>query len=167
MGKARALINKLKRRRKNSNKNRGLRQQDKIDRKDEILADSPGVYKYLRGIQRRQDSNFGQQMQPSAEYKPGKEMLISADIERFDFDPGAGVDNGTQVTLAAGLLEAVGIRPGDVVKILTGALQGKELSVVSIESATVIRLEDDAALAALEVGAQLKVQLSGTKTSHS
>jgi transcription antitermination factor NusG len=159
MGKARSLVNKLKRRRKNANPNRGFRQQDKIDRKDEVLADSPGAYKYLRGIQRRQDRNFGQQLQPSAEYKPGKEMLMLADIERT-------LTPDIQVTLAAGLVEASGVQPGDIVKVLTGDLKGKELEVLSVDSSTQITLEDDAALSAPEVGAALKLQISGTKTSH-
>jgi len=81
---ARALVNKLKRRRKSANQNRGFRTQDKIDKKDEVLADSPAAYKYLRGIQRRQDANFGQQLQPTRDDKPGKEMLVLADLAALD-----------------------------------------------------------------------------------
>jgi hypothetical protein len=84
MGKARALVNKLKRRRKSANQNRGFRRQDKIDRKDEVLADSPSAYKYIRGIQRRQDAAFGQQLQPTRDDKPGKEMLVLADLQPLD-----------------------------------------------------------------------------------
>lgn len=161
MGKALSLVNKLKRRRKNSNKNKGFRRQDKIDRKDEVLADSPGAFKYLRGIQRRLDANFGQQMAPSAEYKPGKEILASADIELL------ALPDRIEATFAsAALVEAIGVQAGDVVKVLDGALKGKELLVTAV-AADLVTLEADAALTAPETGAQLKIQISGTKTSHS
>jgi len=165
MGKARALINKLKRRKKNSNKGRGDRQIDKTNLIDEKLADSPAAYKYIRGNKRRLDAAFGQQMSPSPD-KIENSMLISGTLERIDFDPGAPVDNGVQLTLAAGLIEAVGIIAGDIIKVETGVLKGKELSVVSVVDATNVRLEDDADLSAQEVGAVMKVQISGVKKSH-
>ena len=161
MGKARALVNKLKRRRKNANSNRGFRQQDKIDRKDEVLAGSRGAYKFLRGIQRRLDKNFGQQLQPSAEFKPGKEMLVEAyEMER----KGEPADR-IEALLVAGLVEAIGIQPGDIATILTGALKGRELEVTLVSGDTVT-LEDDADLTGLELNVQIKWQISGTKTSH-
>lgn len=159
MGKARALINKLKRRRKNSNKGRGDRQIDKTNLIDEKLADSPAAYKYIRGAKRRLDAHFGQQMNPSPD-KIKNEMLVSADIARQT------LPDRIEMTMAsAALAEAVGVQEGDIVKMETGVLKGRELSVTAVAGA-VVTLEDDADLSAPENGAVMKVQISGVKKSH-
>jgi transcription antitermination factor NusG len=156
---AQRLVNKLKRRRKAANKNRGFGRQDKIDRKDEVLADSPGVFKYLRGIQRRQDRNFGQQMQPSAEYKPDKQLLAVVDLDLLD------TPDRIEATFAtAALVEAIGVQVGDVVKVLSGVLKGRELAVTAV-AANVVTLEADLDLVSPETDVPVKVQISGTKTS--
>lgn len=74
------LVNKLKRRRKAINKNRGFRRQDKIDKQDEVLRKSPRAYKLMSEIQRREDRNFGQQLNPSPEKNPNQ-YLCSADLD--------------------------------------------------------------------------------------
>jgi len=249
---AQRLVNKLKRRRKAANKNRGFRRQDKIDRKDEVLADSPGVFKYLRGIQRRQDANFGQQLQPGRDDKPGKEKLVLADLQALDLSLGndlpavaaffegqvagmtedvrieadnagvvgnsillqfdglddidavlaawnlanpantatlvsgdgtqipdnleeiqlaggadaVAVDDALEVVVATGMAREVGVQPGDVIRILAGALKGFEVSVLTVDLDTdTLVCELPAELPASENSTPVKIQISGTKTS--
>ena len=162
MGISRALVNKLKRRRKSLNPNRGFRRQDKIDRKDEVLADSPSAYKYMRGIQRRYNASFGQEQIANPKKAP-QEFLVAANVERVDFDD-PNLDFGIQLTLASGLMEDIGLQPGDIVTVLTDSLKGVQLAVVSIESATVARLEETALASDEDV--QVKIQISGTKSSY-
>lgn len=161
MGISRALINKLKRRRKSLNPNRGFRRQDKIDRKDEVLADSPGAYKYIRGIQRRYNANFGKETIASPKKVP-MEVLVQADIERIDF---GSSDFGIEMTLAAGLIAEIGLQPGDLVTVLSETLKGVSLEVVSIESGTVVRLEDVATFTGPET-VQTKCKISGLEASY-
>jgi hypothetical protein len=160
MGIARALVNKLKRRRRSLNPNRGFRRQDKIDRKDEVLADSPGAYKYMRGIQRRHNESFGKE-QIANPKKARQEVLASADVELLD------TPDRIEATFAsAALVEAIGVQAGDVVTMLDGALKGRQLAVTAV-AADVVTLEADADLTAPETGAQLKIEISGQKLSYS
>lgn len=159
MGIGRSLINKLKRRRKSSNKNRGFRQQDKIDRKDEVLADSPSVYKYLRGIRRRQDADFGQQIQPSAEYKPGVEKLVECDLE-------VASGTATLTFASASLLAEIGAQPGDIVEFLTGTLKGDQMTVDSLPNADELEMAEAASVSPVaSETVQVKIQISGVKRS--
>lgn len=97
MAKQRALVNKLKRRKNYLNRNKGHRRQDKVDRQDEILAGSPGVYKLMRKIDRRADRNFGIQSLPSPDGAQLESLINLDDVDRFDFDPGAGTDFGIRM----------------------------------------------------------------------
>lgn len=165
MGIGRALVNKLKRRKKSVNPNRGLRRQDKIDRKDEVLADSPAAYKYMRGIQRRLDDSFGQQLQPTPE-KVAKEKLVLAALERVDTNADTNPD-AIEVTLDAGLLREVGAKAGDIVTVLEGALIGKQFVVQSVDyGASTMLLPDDTDLSAPESGVAINIQISGVKSSY-
>lgn len=83
MGIGRKLINKMKRRRKALNPNRGFRQQDKADRRDEVLAGSPSAYKAMRHVTRRLDRSFGQQNSPSPQ-KASQEMLMLVELVGVD-----------------------------------------------------------------------------------
>lgn len=74
------LVNKLKRRNKALNRNRGFRRQDKIDKRDETLRKSPRAYKLMSEIQQREDRNFGQQLNPSPEKNPNR-YLMFADLD--------------------------------------------------------------------------------------
>lgn len=141
MGKARALVNKLKRRQKSVRMDHnGFDRRDKQDQSEEVLFKSKG-FRPMRSVQRRLDRNFGVD-------SVGQEPLLSkrvnaSTVARYDF----GVsDFGTRVTLAAGLIEAIGIQPNDVIKFLEGALKGQYLKVVSLEDSTHLRLEDAASL---------------------
>lgn len=79
MGKGRALVNKLKRRKKYLTSPKAVNTVDKIDLKDEKLANSPRAYKLMEGIKRRLDDKWGQQLQPSPEKTPN-ELLVLADL---------------------------------------------------------------------------------------
>lgn len=79
MGKALKLVNKLKRRKKSLNENKGFRRQDKIDKMDETLNASPAAQKAMRHVMRRLDRNFGQQMVPDPQ-EASLEMLRLADL---------------------------------------------------------------------------------------
>lgn len=141
MGKARALINKMKRRQKSVRMDHnGFDRRDKQDQSEEILFKSKG-FKSMRGVQRRLDKKLGLD---SVAHEPMLAKRVNAStVARFDF----GVsDFGTRVTLASGLISAIGIRPNDIVKFLEGALKGQYLKVVSIPDSTHLRLEDASAL---------------------
>jgi len=133
---------------------------NKINQREEILEDSPGALKLMRGIQRRLDSDFGLQ---GLAKEPPLSVKLQADLERIDF----GVsDFGIRATLAAGLIEKLGIQPNDKILVLQGDLKGMYLNVVSLESATELRLEDVASFV-LETNVQLRADLSAEKKSYS
>ena len=97
------LVNKLKRRKLYINKFQGSRPKDKMDKSDEILADSPKSFKLLRGIDRRLESNFGSHFIPSPEKIKLEELILINDLDRFDFDPGAGTDFGMRMRVDAAI----------------------------------------------------------------
>lgn len=91
MAKAIALINKLKRRNKYLNKNKGFRRQDKIDRRDEVMKDSPKAYNAMRKIMRDLQKSFGEQFLPSPK-EGSQQMLLLADLAaQAAVSPVAGV----------------------------------------------------------------------------
>ncbi len=98
MGKAKNLVNKLKRLHDEYKQSRGFRTQDKVDLKDEVLADSPKAFKYIRSIQRRLDSDFGQQLLPNPD-KLAKELTFTGDVTEVDFSAAvkASFDNTVDV----------------------------------------------------------------------
>lgn len=110
MALSRALINKLKRRRKKLNRNSGSRRQDKIDRQDEVMAKSPGAYRLMREVGRKLESNLGQgYLQRKTDLE---KLVIINDLDRHDFgssdfglrlrvDATAGVAEITHVTTLA------------------------------------------------------------------
>lgn len=153
MGKARALINKMKRRQKSLRMDHnGFDRRDKQDQAEEILFKTKG-YKAMRGIQRRLDAKLGLD---SVGHEPLlAKRLNAATLERFDF---GGSDFGLRVTLGAELQAAIGIRPDDVIKILEGAVKGQYLKVVSLPDSTHLRLEDASALN--YAGAKEKTQIT-------
>lgn len=164
MGKARALINKLKRREKSIKMDHnGFDRRDKQDKQEEVLAKTKG-YKLMRGIQRRLDKKWGYD---SAGHEPmlSKRMKAST-IERFDYDAGAPTDFGIRLTMAAGLIADAGVQVGDIVKILHGAMKGKELKVVAVTDSTHLRLEDVSSFVGPESDKQVRFQLSAVKKSY-
>jgi hypothetical protein len=166
MGKALKLVNKLKRREKNvlSNATKEFDRYDKMDRREETMAKSPKSYQLQRKIQRRLDRNFGSDM---LRQKPRVSKRMKAtSLERFDFDPGAPTDFGLRLTMAAGLIADIGLRPGDIVRVLSGTQKAKYLKVISIVSSTQARLEDVASFGALESNVQCRFQLSDVKASY-
>lgn len=163
MGKARALVNKLKRRQKSLRMDRnGFDRRDKQDQAEEVLFKTKG-YKAMRGVQRRLDAKFG--LDAVAQDPMLAKRLNVLNLERIDYDDPNG-DFGIEATLAAGLIAAVGIRPNDIIKICEGALKGQELKVVAVTDATHLRLEDVASFASPETNVICRAQLSAVKKSY-
>jgi hypothetical protein len=163
MGKALKLVNKLNRRAKNVKaKAGGFDRYDKMSRNEEVMARSQKAYQLERKVQRRLDRNLGIDM---LRYEPkvSKRMKAST-LERHDYD-GMG-DYGMRITMAAGLLDDIGLRPGDIVRILHGSLKGSYLKVVEITDATHARLEDVASFGSAENNIHCRFQLSDVKASH-
>lgn len=153
MGKALKLVNKLNRRAK-SVKSRagGFDRYDKNSRSEETMAKSPKAYQLERKIQRRLDRNFGIDM-VRQEPKVSKRVKAST-MERFDY---GGSDYGIRATFAAGLIADIGLRPGDLVRVLHGSLKGLYLKVIAITDSTHARLEDSLLLS--YAGAKEKTQV--------
>jgi hypothetical protein len=163
MGKALKLVNKLSRRAKDVKvrASNSHDQFDKMSRGEEVMAKSQKAYQLERKIQRRLDRNFGIDMLRQ-EPKVSKRMK-AASLERFDY----GVsDYGMRLTMAAGLIADIGLRPGDIVRVLSGSAKAKYLRVVAISSSTQARLEDIASFGALESNVHCRFQLSDVKASH-
>jgi hypothetical protein len=157
MGKALKLVNKLNRRAKNvkAHATKEFDRFDKMSRAEETMAKSPKAYQLERKIQRRLDRSFGIDMVRS-EPKVSKRVKATT-LARFDY--GAG-DYGIKATFAAGLIADIGLRPGDIVRVLSGNLKAHYLKVVSITDSTHARLEDDAAMA--YAGAKEKTEIDVT-----
>jgi len=156
---AKKVINKIKR------KERAVREatQDvvKMNRMEEVLQDSPGSQKVMRGIQRRLDKSFGYD---SLGQEPALEYVASMTaVERFDFDPGAGFDYGIRLTMPAAVLSGSGLQPGDLVQFKEGLLEGRMLQVVSVVDATHVRLDDAATYVGPESNVVVRMVLSGVK----
>lgn len=161
MGKQLKLVNKLNRKAKKVKTSvKGFDSHDKMSQSEEKMAKSQGVYQLVRKVQRRLDRNFGID---ALAYEPKVSKRVKADsLERFDF----GVsDFGMKLTMAAGYIAAIGLQPGDIVRVLHGSLKGYYLKVVSLESATEVRLEDVASFGSLESNIHCRFQLSDVKAS--
>ena len=135
----------------------------KMKKPQEVLAASPKALELMRGMQRRFDGSFGLQTtgaEPALEVK-----LVAASLERFDF----GVsDFGLLLTLAAGFIADVGFVVGDYVQVREegSAAEGRILQVVSLESATELRLDDVSTFGlSTETDVAIRAILSGTKKS--
>lgn len=140
MGKALKLVNKLNRRAKSlKSHGGGFDRYDKVSRSEEIMAKSQKAYKLERKNQRRLDRSFGIDM---LRYEPKISKRVKATtLDRFDY---GGSNFGIRATFAAGLIADIGLRPGDIVRVLHGGLKGHYLKVVTITDSTHARLEDDA-----------------------
>jgi len=162
MGKQVKLVNKLNRRAKLvKTKAKGFDHFDKMSQSEEKMAKSPKAYQLARKIQRRLDRNFGIDA-IAQEPKISKRVKVLS-IERFDF----GVsDFGIKLTLAAGMIADIGLRPNDIVRVLSGSLKGAYLKVVALASTTEVRLEDVATFGASESNIHCRFQLSDVKASY-
>lgn len=142
--------------------------QERVEQMDEKLNTSPGAYNLKRGIQRRQEKDFGQD---SLQKKIELAWEVAADLDRFDF----GVsDFGVRITLpSSAQLLARGLKAGDEVRIIAegSALEGKKFKLVEeansgdvaegeirLVSETVLRLPDDAGFSA-ETDKVIRVEL--------
>lgn len=156
---AKNVVNKIKR--KERAVREGTKDVVKLNKMEEVLQDSPGAQKVMRGIQRRLDADFGRDTvghEPALEYEASMTT-----VERYDFDPGAGTDYGIRLTVPAIVLSGSGVQPGDIVQIREGALEGRMLQVVSIPDGTHIRLDDVATYVGPESNVVVRMILSGVK----
>jgi hypothetical protein len=169
MSMGRKLIQKLVRRMKFVKERAGgYDRYEKADKLDEVMKDSPGVYRAMVHPQRKADGGAKAGMgadvvmkKPRLEYK-----AKASTLERFDYDPGAGFDYGIRATMPAGLIADSRVQAGDVVEVLSGAMKGMYLSVVAVTDSTHLRLEDVAAYAGPESNKYLRMQLSSEKKSY-
>lgn len=113
---------------------------DKMDLREEVMSDSPGVLVLMRGHQRRLDEDFGADV-VAAEPMMAVEFQAD-DFDRHDF----GVsDFGVRMVLPTGLVEALGFQAGDQVAIQEGEYAGRTLTVeVADSSLDELRFADDA-----------------------
>lgn len=164
MASGKKLINKLKRRERYAKEQ--TEQTVNINKQEETMQATPGVYELMRGVQRRMDESFGYDTvkhEPMLEYK-----VAVATTERYDFDPGAGTSYGIRLTLAAGLIEAIGVLPGDTVEIREqgSALEGRMLTVVDVVDSTHLRLDDVSTFTGPESNNYCRFLISAVKKSY-
>lgn len=170
MSMGRKLIQKLVRRMKSVKERAGgFDRWEKTDKLDEIMKDSPGVYRAMLHSQRKADGSSTKAGMGTdvVMKKPRLEYKAKANIDRFDYDPGAGTDFGIRLTMAAGLIVDSRVQPGDVVEILSSTeIKGKYLTVVAVTDSTHLRLEDVATYVGPETNKYVRMQLSSTKKSY-
>lgn len=129
---------------------------DKVDLRDEVLADNKKVLALVRGQQRRVDSDFGTDV-VAQEPELAVDFIVST-FDRHDFD-GLG-DYGLRMVIQSGLITAFGLLPNDKVEIKEGEYSGLTLEIVSVdESLGELRFEDDPTKI-LETNISAEVRLS-------
>lgn len=162
MGKQLKVVNKINRKAKKVKTSvKGFDQFDKMSQAEEKSSKSQGVYKLLRKIQRKLDKYFG--IDAIAYEEKISKRVKAVSLERFDF----GVsDFGMKLTMDAGMIAAIGLQPGDIVRVLHGSAKGAYLKVVALASATELRLEDIATYGALESNIHCRFQLSDVSASY-
>lgn len=113
---------------------------DRMDLREEIMADSPGVLALMRGHQRRLDDDF--QVDVTAVEPMMAVELLAEDFDRHDF---GSSDFGVRMVLASGLVEALGLQPGDKVEVKEGEYEGMTLEIEAVDPAQdELRFADDA-----------------------
>jgi len=113
---------------------------DKMDLREEIMADSPGVMALIRGHQRRLDDDF--QVDGAGQEPMMAIELFAEDFDRHDF---GGSDFGVRMVLGSGLVEALGLQAGDTVSVQEGEYEGQTLTIESVDTAQdELRFADDA-----------------------
>jgi hypothetical protein len=165
MDKKLALVNKIKRRRKKIRSDASSFDRiNKIDLIEETMANSQKAYSLMRKVARRSDRNFGvDTINHEPQISKRNEVLT---VERFDYDPGMGTDFGIRLTMAAGLIGNIGVRPNDIVLILEGDLKGRYLKVVEVTDSTHLRLEDVASYVGPESNIVCRFLISDVKASY-
>ena len=127
---------------------------DKMDLREEVMADSPGVYALIRGLQRRLDDDF--QVDVAAALPMMSVELSADDFDRHDF---GGSDFGVRMVLASGLVAALGLQAGDMVQIKEGEYEGQTLAIESVDSSLdEVRFADDAGKSAeTDISASVRI----------
>lgn len=163
MSKGQKLIQKISRKSKDVRQSvREFDRHDKTFKREELMQASKGVHSLVRGIQRRQDSDFGREVvsqRPKLSY-----TAEASDLSRIDF----GIsDFGMRLTVDATVLTEAGTQAGDFIKILEGSAKGQYLQVVSVESSTELRLDDIATFGGAESDIRHRMDISAEKPSFS
>lgn len=164
MAQAKKLINKMQRRQRKVRE--ATESVVNMNKMEETLVASPGAYKLVRGQERRMDESWGYDVvktEPMLEYK-----AMATTTERFDYDPGVGTDFGIRLTMPAGMIAAIGVRPGDSVEIREqgSELEGRMLTVVAVTDATHLRLDDVASFVGPESDNYCRFLVSCVKKSY-
>jgi len=155
MGKARKLIDKTSK--LNIDINNRVKDRDKINKIDDVLANNLGIFKLVRGTQRRYDETFGVDyiaQEPELSFE-----VVAISLKRIDFDD-LNKDYGISITLPPGIISAVGILAGDEVVFLEGSLEGRSFEVISVESTNVLRLDDVTTFSSSESNIVIKFNIS-------
>lgn len=167
MGKSRALVNKLKRRKKAVNKNKGLRQQDKVDKRDEVLADSPKAMNTMTKILRHLQKSFGQQPLPNEQILD--KLHTQTDGERLsDLGPASELGNNW-LYFSPGKIQALQIQPGDIISVFKTVeiFEGVELTVAEVDLVNdAVKLEENHPMGTEEYFLVLKIQKGDVKKSY-
>jgi len=161
MASQKKLVNKLQRRARKVKE--GTEKVVDMNKLEETMTASPGAYKAMRGVQRRLDSGWGYDavgLEPMLEYK-----AAAATTERFDYGLG---DFGIRLTMAAGMIEAIGVQPGDSVEFRQegSELEGRMLTVVAVTDSTHLRLDDVASFVGPESDNYLRFLISAQKKEY-
>jgi hypothetical protein len=167
MGVARRLVQR--RHKLNDDVKDDVLSRERADKRDAILADSPGAFDQKRSHKRRLDSDFGKDM---LDKKSELSWQSNSDIDRFDF---GSSDFGLRVTLpASSQLSGRGFKAGDEFRILEEGSALEQACFKAVEeansgdvaagecrivSATVLRLPDDAGWSD-ETDDQIRVEIS-------
>lgn len=164
MAQQQKLVNKLQRRQRKVRE--ATESVVNMNKMEETLVASPGAYKLVRGQERRMDESWGYdtvKTEPMLEYK-----TTSTTLERFDYDPGAGTDFGMRLTMPAGMISEIGVRPGDSVEIRerTSEICGRMLTVVAVTDSTHLRLDDVATFVGPESNDYVRFLISAVKKSY-
>jgi hypothetical protein len=128
----------------------------KIDKKDQVLQNSYGLIRYLSGFKARLASVFGKD-KLNLHKEVAFEMIC--DMDRFDFDTGAGTDHGIRITIPSG--QNLGIKAGDELMIMSEAstLYKQKYKVVSgsnesdVAATATLNLTTDIVLTSVDAGA--------------
>lgn len=163
---AKKLVNKLQRRQRKVREAPKKSVTVNMNKQEETLTASPGAYKLVRGQERRMDESFGYdavKTEPMLEYK-----ATATTTERFDYDPGAGTDFGIRLTMPAGMIAAMGVRPGDSVEIRerSSTMSGRMLTIVAVTDSTHLRCDDVATFVGPESGNYCRFLVSAVKKSY-
>lgn len=112
---------------------------DRVDLREEVIAANPNMLALLRGHQRRLDDDL--QVDVAASEPALAVELLASTFDRHDF---GGSDFGVRMVLSSGLVEALGLQPGDMVEVREGEYAGRVLEIQQVDDVLdELRFADD------------------------